>query len=253
MQPTHSAPSGSHGTDAAPTKPKLDAPLSSTEPTSGPAGSSYETYQKSHTDGIQAILDSSKQALENGKKWLEDSDLTDKAKELPQKAKELGSQAWAAINGLSTTQKAVGVGLLAAGVAFLATRGQKPKKGKHRKADKGEYIHKAQHSPFEQHSPFGKKPRGMEEPKGGPRGPRPWGTSRYGAAAGPAGKPRVSSGSGYTSAPAPHSPDHGRIGHQGPQPGQRRDQGPATAGGRYDVHTSGSQNPNNLDQLNSAY
>jgi len=61
--------------------------------------------------------------------------------------------------------------------------------------------------------------------------------------------------SGHTSAPA-HSNDFGSqtgAGHQASSIGnQRRDQGPAS-GSRYDAHTSGGQNPNNLDELNSAF
>ncbi len=240
MNPTnHNAPSGSHGSTPTPTKPHLDTPLAGTEPTSGPAGSTFDDYKKQTTDGIQAVIDSGKQSLDEGKKWLADSDLADKAKELPQKAKDLGSQALAKINGLSTTQKAVGVGLLAAGVAFLATRNKK------RKNAESEYRPKSQRSPFDK-----KSSKAADADKAG-RGAqqRPWGSSRYGSAAAPAGggKGRVMAGSG----PKHQHPDHGQR-PTPPTSGQRRDQGPAS-GSRYDAKTSGGQNPNNLDQLNSAF
>lgn len=186
------------------------------------------------------------EAVASGKKWLNDSGVADKAQQLPQtakelgtKAKDLGSKAVQSVNGLTTTQKAVGVGLLAAGVAFLITRGKK------QKDDDGEYRHKARRSPFD-HQPHTRDSSGFEG-----RGQRPWGASRYGSGPqqGPAGKPRVSSGSGYTSAPA-HSNDFGSqtgAGHQASSIGsQRRDQGPSS-GSRFDAKAAGGQNPNNLD------
>jgi hypothetical protein len=193
-------------------------------------------------------------ALASGKKWLSDSGVADKAQQLPQAAKDLGNKALQSVNGLTTTQKAVGVGLLAAGVAFLATRGKK------NKSDDGEYRHKARRSPFD-HQPHTRDASGFES-----RGQRPWGSQRYGSSPqqqGAAGRARVNSGSGYTSAPS-HSNDFGGqtgASHSASSQGgyaaqagssQRRDQGPAS-GSRYDAGTSGSQNPNNLDELNSAF
>ena len=240
MNPTdHSAPSGSHGSTPAPTKPHLDAPLASTEPTSGPAGSTFDTSKQQTVDGMQAIIDSGKQTLDEGRKWLTDSDFAGQAKELPQKAKDLGSQALAKINGLSTTQKVVGVSLLTAGVAYLITRGSQAKKAN------GEYRRKAQRSPFEKHSAKAADADGY----GRGAQQRPWGSSRYGSAAAPAGgkgRPMAGSGSGRD-----HQRDHGQR-PTSASTGQRRDQGPAS-GSRYDAKTSGGQNPNNLDQLNSAF
>ena len=189
-------------------------------------------------------------AVASGKKWLGDSGVAEQAQQLPQKAKDLSNQALASISGLTTTQKAIGIGLLAAGVAFLATRGGKGKK------QAPEYRDRPRKSPFD-HQPHTKDGDYAYDR----RGQRPYGNSRYGTPAAPANKPRVTSGSGYTSAPASsHSADFGReaathrapSASSAPAPGQRRDQGPAS-GSKYDVNTSGSQNPNNLDQLTSAY
>ncbi|MGI4833816.1 MAG: hypothetical protein ACRYFK_10180 [Janthinobacterium lividum] len=234
MQPTNNAPKGAPG--AAPAKSQVDAPLSTTESTSGPTGSSYESYTPKADAGIQAILDSGKQAVDSGKKWLADSDLADKAKELPQKAKALGNKALDSFNALTTTQKAVGIGVLAAGAAFLLTRGSR--KQPHGPGDKSRGRHSK--DDFFGHQPHTRK---GNEPVA--RGQRPWGTSRFGGpgapapgAAGPSGKPRVQAGSG--------------PGSQGPRSNNRRDQGPAN-GSRYDARTSGHQNPNNLDDLSSAF
>jgi hypothetical protein len=197
------------------------------------------------TDAVSTGKEKISDVVASGKKWLNDSGVADKAQQLPQTAKDLGNKAVQSVNGLTTTQKAVGVGLLAAGVAFLITRGKKQKE------DDGEYRHKARRSPFD-HQPHTRDSSGFEG-----RGQRPWGASRYGSGPqqGPGGKARVSSGSGYTSAPA-HSNDFGSqtgAGHQASSMGsQRRDQGPAS-GSRFDTKTAGSQNPNNLDQLNSAF
>jgi hypothetical protein len=206
-------------------------------PTDAPA-------QQPATSGVKAKLDT---ALESGKKWLNDSGVAEQAQQLPQKAKDLSSQAWTSINGLTTTQKAVGVGIIAAGIAFLATRGKSKK-------SKGEYRDRPRKSPFD-HQPHTKEGNQAYDRKG----QRPWGANRYGSGPGPApaGKARVNSGSGYTSSPSSsHSNDLGRsasTGHSSaPASGQRRDQGPAS-GSQYDAGTSGGQNPNNLDQLNSAY
>jgi hypothetical protein len=242
MNPTSNAPSGSHGNSSAPGKPHLDAPLASNEPTSGPAGSSYEDYKKKANDGIQSILDSGKQGWQEGREWLTSSEMGSKAQELPQKAKDLGSQALSKINGLTTTQKVVGVSLLTAGIAYLATRGKKHKgNGKDRLKDR--------------YSPFANKHKD-EDNEHGPRAQqRPWGSSRYGSSSAPAstGKGRVMAGSGskLSSQQAQPSPQRDQRSTP-PSSGQRRDQGPAS-GSRYDVNTSGSQNPNNLDQLNSAF
>lgn len=229
MNPTNNAPGASHG--PGPGQPHFDAPRAGTTPT--PA-STLEDYKQKTSDGIQAVLDSSKQTLESGKKWLDDSNLPGKAKELPQKAKNLGNQALAKINGLSTTQKVVGVSLITAGIAYLATRGKKHK-------DEGEYRLKSRRSPFD------KKSRNEDFDRGPRAQQRPWGSSRYGSAAAPAsaGKSRVQAGSGPKQDYPGHQRDHG----QRPTPptgGQRRDQGPAS-GSRYDANSSGSQNPNNLD------
>ena len=185
--------------------------------------------------GVKAKLDS---AVESGKKWLNDSGVAEQAQQLPQKAKELGNKAVTSISGLTTTQKAVAVGLLAAGVAFLATRGKSKK-------HKGEYRDRPRKSPFD-HQPHTKDGDHAYDRKG----QRPWGASRYGSGPAPAGKPRVSSGSGYTSSPSSsHSNDLGRSAAasrgNAPGAGQRRDQGPAS-GSHYDANASGGQNPNNL-------
>ena len=190
------------------------------------------------TSGVKAKLDS---AVESGKKWLNDSGVAEQAQQLPQKAKDLGNKAWTGISGLTTTQKAVGVGLLAAGVAFLATRGKSKKSA-------GEYRDRPRKSPFD-HQPHTKDGDHAYDRKG----QRPWGASRYSSGLAATGKPRVSSGSGYTSSPSSsHSNDLGRQAstsrHQdAPAPGQRRDQGPAS-GSRYDASASGSQNPNNTNE-----
>ncbi len=193
--------------------------------------------------GLQSKLND---VVASGKKWLNDSGIADKAQQLPQTAKDLGSKAVASVNGLTTTQKAVGVGLLAAGIAFLATRGKKHKK---HQSDDGDYRRRPRRSPFD-HQPHTKDGDYAYDP----RGQRPWGTSRYGTAAAPAGKARVNSGSGYTSSPAAsHSADHGRtttsrrtsVGSSSYGSSQRRDQGPSS-GSHYDVNTSGQQNPNNV-------
>jgi hypothetical protein len=233
-------------------------PTNTTIPNSQPSAS-----------GVQGTLNS---ALASGKKWLNDSGISDKAQQLPQSAKELGNKALTSVSGLTNTQKAVGVGLLAAGVAFLVTRGGKSKK--HRD-EEGEYRHKARRSPFD-HQPHTKDGDYAYDRKG----QRPWGASRYGSPAGQgqqgqgqsqAGRSRVTSGSGYSSGSsygndyssrqssdrstsvgnsAAGSSQHDSSSQHGSS--QRRDQGPAS-GNHYDANTSGSQNPNNLDQLNSAY
>ena len=240
MEPNHgNTPSGSHGT--ASSGEKLPAPLASTAPVSGPAGASARSYSPPQDSPAgQNVLHAT---LESSKKWLDESGLAEKAQQLPQAAKDLGTKAWTSFNGLSTTQKAVGVGLLAAGVAFLATR------GRHGDDDESAYRHKARRSPFD------KKPRGAGSEEYGQRAQqRPWGSSRYGS------RERVQSGSGYTSAP----PAGGDKGYGRPRTdrnagfnsgshggsssgsGQRRDQGPV-AGSRYDADKSGGQNPNNVD------
>lgn len=221
-----------------------------TQPTSGTGvkdklTDAVTTGKEKLTDAVSTSKEKINDVVASGKKWLNDSGVADKAQQLPQAAKELGNKAVQSVSGLTNTQKAVGVGLLAAGVAFLITRGKKQKE------DDGEYRHKARRSPFD-HQPHTRDASGFEG-----RGQRPWGGSRYGNGPqqGPAGKPRVSSGSGYSSAPA-HSNDFGSqtgAGHQASAIGnQRRDQGPAS-GSRFDAKTGGGQNPNNLDDLNSAF
>ena len=231
MNPTQkNTPSGAPDNSTAPLKSQLDAAVSTTGP-------NYKEYKQKANDDIQAVLDSGKQTLEEGRKWLDGTVLADKTKELPQKAKDLGSQALTKFNDLTTTQKAVGMGLLAAGVAFLVIRSKKHK-------DDGEYRLRPRRSPF------AKKSHKEDDGKGSPRAQqRPWGSSRYGSSATPASadKDRVTAGSG----PQPGYPDPGQR-PTPPTPGQRRDQGPAV-GSRYDAKASGNQNPNNLDQLNSAF
>ena len=192
--------------------------------------------------GVQGTLSN---ALESGKKWINDSGLAEQAQQLPKAAKDFGSKALASVNGLTTTQKAVGVGLLAAGVLFLATRGQGKK-------DRAEYRDKPRKSPFGGQKAYGYGDgRSVDRP-----GQKPWGSSRYGNAASPAGgAARISSGSGYSSSANAGRTSSDRstsVGGGSYGSGQRRDQGPA-AGSKYDPSTSGSQNPNNIDQLNSAY
>ncbi|WP_223652631.1 hypothetical protein [Hymenobacter psoromatis] len=229
MEPTHgNTPSGSHGT--ASSGDILPAPLASTAPVSGPVGASARSYSppKDSPAGQTVLQDT----LASSKKWLDESGLTEKAQQLPQTAKDLGTKAWTSVNDLSTTQKLVGVGLLTAGVAFLATIS--------RRADQGEYRH------VPRRSPFAKKPHGKGSEEHGPRAQqRPWGSSRYGSSAAPAGGERVKAGSGYAAGPS-HGADKGSSRPTASRSGQRRDQGPA-AGSRYDAKKSGGQNPNNLD------
>ena len=232
MEPNHgNTPSGSHGT--ASSGDVLPAPLASTAPVSGPVGASARSYSPpKDSPAGQTMLHAT---LESSKKWLDDSGLTEKAQQLPQAAKDLGTKAWTSVNELSTTQKAVGIGLLAAGVAFLATR------GRHRHDDdESEYRPKARRSPFD------KRPHGKGGEEHGPRAQqRPWGSSRYGSSTAPAGGERVKAGSGYA-AGSLHGADRGSSRPAPGRSGQRRDQGPA-AGSRYDAKKSGGQNPNNLD------
>jgi hypothetical protein len=196
--------------------------------------------------GVQGKVNA---ALESGKKWLNDSGIAEQAQQLPKTAKELGTKAWTNVSGLSNTQKAVGIGLLAAGVAFLATRG--------RSKSEPEYRDKPRKSPFSKKKEGYAAGRSSERP-----GQRPWGSSRYGnTASSPAGSgARVSSGSGYSSSAGGHSPasSSGVLGGRGAKASSspygssaRRDQGPAS-GSSYDAKTSGHQNPNNVDQTNSA-
>lgn len=194
--------------------------------------------------GVKAKLGD---ALESGKKWLNNSGVAEQAQQLPQKAKELGTKALASVNGLTTTQKAVGIGVVAAGVAFLVTRSKGKKSAP-------EYRDKPRKSPFD-HQPSTRDGDHAYDRKG----QRPSGASRYGTgptSPKPAGKGRVISGSGYApAAPAGrgHASDHGRAtspdhsASVGSSQGgsQRRDQGPA-AGSKYDAKMSGGQNPNNL-------
>ena len=201
--------------------------------------------------GVQEKLTS---ALESGKKWLSDSGIAEQAQQLPKTAKDLGTKAWTNVSGLTTTQKAVGIGLLAAGVAFLATRG----KGKD-----AEYRDKPRKSPFDKKKSGSYAAGSYAEGRSAERpGQRPWGSSRYGnAASAPAGSgARISSGSGYSSGTSSGGVLGGRssaerssfAGGNAPKAGQRRDQGPA-AGTSYNAGTSGSQNPNNVDQSASTY
>lgn len=252
MEPTSSQPfggaAGAAGTPYSTSYSDTTSPGESrfsTTAAHATGNSPYPTDSAAPTaSGLQGTLD---EALASGKKWLNDSGLADKAQQLPKSAKELGNKALTSVSGLTTTQKAVGVGLLAAGVAFLLARG-----GSEDKQDDGDYRRRPRRSPFDhQHST--KDGDGYYDRKG----QRPWGASRYGAGAGPSGKSRVSSGSGYTSPSGSHSSDFGRpsserSGSGSYGGGQRRDQGPA-AGSKYDSHKSGSQNPNNVDDLSSAF
>jgi hypothetical protein len=245
MEPTSTQP---HGHAGAP------SPAASHSDQTSPVDSSFSTTAAHATgdspypttaspaqpaaSGVQGKLND---ALASGKKWLNDSGLADKAQQLPQAAKELSNKAVTSVSGLTNTQKAVGVGLLAAGIAFLITRGKK------HKSDDGDYRRRPRRSPFD-HQPHTKDGDYAYDRKG----QRPWGASRYGTAAAPAGKPRINSGSGYTSAPtSSHSADHGRTSSDrstsvgGSSSSPRRDQGPSS-GNHYDANTSGSQNPNNV-------
>jgi len=258
MEPTSTQPTnGYSASDASSTTAGADSQFSTTAAHATgtghfPADYAAPTQPTSGTgvkdklsDAVATGKEKLNDAVTSGKKWLNDSGVADKAQQFPKAAKDLGNKAVQSVSGLTNTQKAVGVGLLAAGVAFLITRGKKQKE------DDGEYRHKARRSPFD-HQPHTRDASGFES-----RGQRPWGSQRYGSGPqqGATGRARVSSGSGYTSAPA-HSNDFGSqsgAGHQASSIGnQRRDQGPAS-GSRYDAGTSGSQNPNNLDQLNSAF
>ncbi|MGI4865066.1 MAG: hypothetical protein ACRYFZ_14175 [Janthinobacterium lividum] len=244
MEPTSHQPFGSiHSENTSP----VDSTFSTTAAhatgdnpyptdTPQPADSSLKGKLDSAVASGKTKLDD---AVASGKKWLSDSGVADQAQQLPQKAKDLGNQAWTSVSGLTSTQKAVGVGLLAAGIAFLAVRGRSKKQAP-------EYRDRPRKSPFD-HQPHTKDGDYAYDRKG----QRPWGNSRYGTPSAPASKPRVTSGSGYTSAPsASHSADHGRTAApsrsaSAPSTGQRRDQGPAS-GSKYDANTGGSQNPNNL-------
>lgn len=226
--PINTSPANASRTDTSFSTTAAHATGDSPYPTDAPT-------QQPATSGVKAKLDT---ALESGKKWLNNSGVAEQAQQLPQKAKDLGNKAWTGISGLTNTQKAVGVGLLAAGVAFLAVRGKSKKSA-------GEYRDRPRKSPFD-NQPHTKDGDHAYDRKG----QRPWGASRYGTSAAPAGKPRVSSGSGYTSSPSSsHSNDLGRSAAasrgNAPGAGQRRDQGPAS-GSHYDANTSGGQNPNNL-------
>ena len=235
MEPTFNQPysGATDSTSYADTTASADSQFSTTA-AHATGDSPYPTDSATPTGSIH---DRMNDALASGKKWLTDSGLADQAQQLPQVAKDLGTKAWARINGLSNTQKAVGVGLLAAGVAFLATRSNRSHD------DEGEYRHKPRRSPFS------KKPFGEADDSYAKNSRRPWGSSRYGSASGS----RVSSGSGYSS--SSHSADFGRDSSESSRSGsgQRRDQGPSAAGSRYNSRTSGSQNPNNSDELSSAF
>lgn len=226
MQPTSNAPGSSRGAEPTPHNTKFDPSLSNTEPTSGPIGSSYRSSENqggqpaaSGTDQrIQSVLDSSFQ-------HRAESGIKRDAHDVVDTAKDLGSKALHGIKTLSTGQIAAAVGVLAAGIAFFATRGKKNKYPKERGRAGRAKGSSSSHQPH--------TVRGNDLDR---RGQRPYGNSRYGAQGGGAG--RVQAGSGY--------------GTQAPPRGQRRDQGPAE-GNRYNPRTSGRQNPNNIDQLNSAY
>lgn len=236
MEPTSTQPYGNHSGANSPTSFTSHGATGSdfsTTAAHATGNSAYPTEGAAPASGgLQGVLDSAlstgKNAVASGKQWLTDSGLVDQAQQLPQAAKDLGTKALDRINGLTTTQKAVGVGLLAAGIAFLATRSKS-------KSDDGEYRH------VPRRSPFSKKQYGSADDSYGQGQRRSWGNSRYGTAGGS----RVSSGSGHSSG---HSSDFGQA---APSQGRRRDQGPAS-GSRYDASRSGGQNPNNADS-NSAF
>jgi hypothetical protein len=247
MEPTSpqsfgSTPSPANGAAHSDNTSPVDATFSTTAAhATGDTPYPTDSPAQPAASGVKAKLDD---ALESGKKWLSNSGVADQAQQLPQKAKDLGTKAWTSVSGLTTTQKAVSVGVLAAGVAFLLTRG----KGK---KSTSEYRDKPRKSPFD-HQPSTRDGDHAYDRKG----QRPWGASRYGTSPTPpkpAGKGRPLAGSGHTPPDHGHTPDHGRPAplHRSasaggaPTPGPRRDQGPAT-GSQYDAKTSGSQNPNNL-------
>ena len=178
------------------------------------------TYPTDAPQAASGLQDTWHSAVASGKQWLADSGVLDQASQLPKAAKNAYDEVRSRVNGLSTTQKAVGVGLLAAAVAFLATRG-------HQRAnddDDSSYRKRPRRSPFADH--------------GDEAGQRPWGTRRF-------GEGRVNSGSRYSADSWRKEQQERPWGGRGP----RRDQGP----GRYDSRTSGRQNPNNTDDLNSAF
>ena len=230
-----------HATGASPYP--TDSPTSP-QPADGSLKGKLDSAVATGKDKLNTVVASGKDKLDSavasGKQWLDKSGVAEQAQQLPQKAKDLGNQALSKVNGLTNTQKAVAVGVVAAGVAFLLVRGGKKKKSA------GEYRDRPRKSPFD-HQPHTRD----GDHAYNRRGQRPWGASRYGTASTPTGKARVASGSGYTSAPNAHSNDHGRttssdrstsVGGGSFSPGQRRDQGPA--GSQYDANTGGSQNPN---------
>ena len=240
MEPTSHQPFGSTPSPASP------SPVNSTFSTTAAHATGNNPYPADSpaqpvASGVKAKLDD---ALESGKKWLNNSGVAEQAQQLPQKAKDLGTKAWTSVSGLTTTQLVVAVGVLAAGVALLATRGKSKKSA-------SEYRDKPRKSPFD-HQPSTRDGDHAYDRKG----QRPWGASRYGSTAGaPSGGPaRVKSGSGsntYDGVNHGGFTDHGRAGAPASAPkgaaatGPRRDQGPAT-GSQYDAKTSGGQNPNNL-------
>lgn len=235
-----------HATGDSPYPTDSAQPATGAESTDNSLKGKLDSAVATGKDKLNTVVASGKDKLDSavasGKQWLDKSGVAEQAQQLPQKAKDLGNQALTKVNGLTNTQKAVAVGVVAAGVAFLLVRGGKKKSA-------GEYRDRPRKSPFD-HQPHTKDSNsGYEQ-----RGQRPWGASRYGTASTPTGKARVASGSGYTSAPSAHSADQGRptssdrstsVGGGSYSPGQRRDQGPAS-GSRYDASTSGSQNPNTI-------
>jgi len=198
----------------------------STDTAASAASDSAATTETSALSGAQDALSS---VVASGKKWLDESHLLDQAGQLPQQARAYGQQALSRVGALSTTQKVVGISLLTAGIAFLATR------GKRRKNEESEYRAKPRRSPFEGR----KSDAGYGPGPGEQRG-------RYGAGSSAGGSGRVSSGSSYGA--GRHDNDFGKQAGQGGASGSyggsgsgsRRDQGP----GRYDARTGGRQNPN---------
>lgn len=231
MEPTSNQPANGYGGNAttASTATSGSDQFSTTAAHATGAGTYPTDTTQPAGNGLQ---DTWQNALASGKQWLSDTGLLDQANQLPKAAKDAYDQVRSRVSGLSTTQVAVGVGLVAAAVAFLATRGRQRDTDDEDDDNNGSYRKRPRRSPFDH---------------GHEAGQRPWGARRFGESRGD----RVSSGSGYSSEPPAASwreeRQPGRNWNN--RGGQRRDQGP----GRYDSRTSGRQNPNNLDDLSSAF
>ena len=236
MQPTSNAPGSSHGNESAPSSPKFDSPLGNTPPTPGSTStgySSYQTGQRSTDSDINAVLNSRQQGMAQDTKWRDAYDVADTAK-------DLGSKALDGVKNLSTSEIALGIGVLAAGIAFFLTKGRKHKHSKN---------HGSQHQdPYFGHQPHTRAGNDLSH-----RGQRPWGNTRYGneSYGNSYGRGRVQAGSGYNTRGGSDAYGNDSYGYNASN-NRRRDQGPAS-GNRYDARNGGRQNPNNIDQTNSAY